>query len=103
MIGAYRPGTQLFASHVNVGAVDLALYSLPLIDFLNLARQNSYEFQRTYNPSTLLRSWSAPVTNPPNRVHYDLLTISTQGPRGAAPQTPLPSPRPPPTHIHLAI
>src|SRR5260221_9267944 len=45
MYSAYRPATQLFTSHVNVGSVDLALYSLPLIDFLKLTRRNSYGFQ----------------------------------------------------------
>ncbi|MEP7286051.1 MAG: Ig-like domain-containing protein [Chloroflexota bacterium] len=82
---AYRPSTQLFVAHVNVQQLDLSLFSLPLTDFLNLAKQNGYDAQRTYNPQDLLRHWTMNVADPRDATRYDLVTLSTQGASAALP------------------
>jgi hypothetical protein len=77
---AYRPDTELYAEHMNISQIDLALYSLPLQDFLRLTQIQNGNAQRAYNPSDFLRRWSVAVDSTPNAMRYTLLKISAEGP-----------------------
>jgi hypothetical protein len=80
LYSAYRPTTRVYATHRNISTLNLALWSIPVQDFLRLSGSNSYDFERRYAPQDFLRRWTVPVENPLNVLRYDLLTISGQGP-----------------------
>jgi len=82
---AYAPQTRLFARHLNVDQLNLALYQVPLPTLAALVGPDSWDLWDTWLPpqgASLLRRWSVPVEGEPNRWQYELLKISPVGDSG---------------------
>ena len=81
LYSAYAAQTRLFATHLNVSELDLALYRASLSDLAQTLGPNSYDFWDGYQPATvnLLRRWTLPVRSEENQRRYELLNISAVG------------------------
>ena len=81
LYSAYAAQTRLFATHLNVSELDLALYRASLSDLAQTLGPNSYDFWDGYQPATvnLLRRWTLPVQSEENQRRYELLNISAVG------------------------
>lgn len=80
---AGRADTTLYVTHRNISALDLSLYNVPLLDFINALGENRYySLTREYVPrlDSLLKSWRIPSTAPENRLRYELLDLGSPAP-----------------------
>src|SRR5262249_17743460 len=50
MYSAYRPVTRVYTMHRNINSVTLALWSLPLQDFLRFSGANAFNYRGGYEP-----------------------------------------------------
>ncbi|NDJ59688.1 MAG: hypothetical protein GYB67_01105, partial [Chloroflexi bacterium] len=79
---AYREPTQLFLTHRNISAVDLALYAVPLERFLpQVTGEFYYDPGRGFTPDggDLLRQWQIESVAPENLRRYELLDLRSGG------------------------
>lgn len=74
---AYNPQTRLFLTHRNVSNVNLQLWRLPALSFVQVLRGGSpTTFDEAMNASgELLREWQIPSTTPENQSRYELLEL----------------------------
>ncbi|GAB4569244.1 MAG: hypothetical protein Kow0077_01450 [Anaerolineae bacterium] len=81
LYSAYAPETRVFATHLNVSQLDLALYRLNLRELARLNGPNSYDVEQrfAFNEGNLVRRWSVPLESELNERWYHLLTITPQG------------------------
>jgi uncharacterized protein YfaS (alpha-2-macroglobulin family) len=77
---AYREPTQLFLLHRNIEQIDLSLYSVPALDFMQRINDDSYDPGWEYRPtpSNIMRDWSIQPENVPNQATYELLEFDNQ-------------------------
>lgn len=70
--------TVLYASTINVTQLDVALYRLPVEQFMLFNGYSDWEAWERYKPaeSTLLRRWSQPVNAPRNEYHLIKLALT---------------------------
>lgn len=77
---ALRDPTQLFVTHRNISRLDLELYEVPLVDFVQRAAdQESYYdpvFNYTPRAENLLRTWQIASSAPQNVLRYELLNMT---------------------------
>ncbi|MEP7293866.1 MAG: Ig-like domain-containing protein, partial [Chloroflexota bacterium] len=74
--------TQLFLTHRNVSAIDLALYRVALEDFISAATGDQYYNAAANVPagvSNQLRRWTIPSVAPLDQRRYELLNLGDTG------------------------
>ncbi len=79
---ADRAPTQLYIYHRGLSQVDLALYRVPLLDFVGqLTDDEQYAAAYRYRPSAddLLKSWRIDSDTPENTTRYELLELADDG------------------------
>lgn len=78
---AYNPQTRLFLTHRNVSAINLELYDIPELSFVQEMRTTGYPTPDTMPVSrdNLIRSWQIPSTTPENQSRYELLVLGGSG------------------------
>jgi hypothetical protein len=80
-LNASAEQTRVFMTHRNVSQIDLALYRVPMANFIGALNQTSYYPARELpsDAGMLIREWSIPSVAPENINRYELLNLGEGG------------------------
>lgn len=81
---AFNEKTQVFVTHRNVSRLDLALYSVPVDDFISRMSADPYDPAYSYEPASqqFLAQWQIESDTPENQLRYELLDLGAQAGTG---------------------